>query len=158
MRWPIPLLRVSIEAPVLKLPKLYVLILLAQQGWGAAEDPGESWSPLRPREYVAAIHKRPASYFAAVAFADSIVSKNVEVIHHWKTDMYYRCLVLPDADKLMAMFEAMDGNADTWLRDQVKDLVDFADAVAVAGGEHEDVAPLLALSAPVGLSVLGDVV
>ncbi len=86
------------------------------------------------------------------------MSKNVEAIHHWKTDMYYRCLLLLDADRLRAMLEAMAGNADNWFRDQLKDVVDSIDSLSVAGGEHEDVAALPALSAPAGASGFGDVV
>ena len=131
--------------PPLKLPKLYHLMRMQEQGF---ERMGVLPPPLEPAARLLCLCdlRKPISYFAALACREDIWAKGVGHILHTKTDGYYRCLLTLPADKVQHGLLAIEDKQDAYFVEQLKleGQEHDADVEAIQDGNADAVA-LLAL-------------
>jgi hypothetical protein len=137
---PVEAFRCVSGLPPLKLPKLYHLMRMQEQGFERRDGEPPPLEPAAPLLCLGDLRK-PISYFAALACREDIWTKGVGQILHSKSDGYYRCLLTLPADKLQRVLLAIEDKQDSWFVEQLKvdghEPDDHAEALQDANADEE---------------------
>jgi hypothetical protein len=113
----VPLSRDVLAAQPCKLPKVYYMFRLREEGW--LPGPAKVFVQNGPQLYIESLD-RPLSYFIALHTSSRIFQKGATEIRHREKHVYYKILLQVRADKLLAVLADYDNSPGDQLAPRIQ--------------------------------------